>query len=253
MMIRLEGVWKTYRMGEQELHALRDVNHEIAANEHVAIMGPSGSGKSTLLNIIGCLDRPTRGEYSLEGRLVSSLDDDELAQLRLEKLGFIFQAFHLVPRLDALANVALPMIFAGLSVRERNERAARALESVGLSDWKAHRPAELSGGQKQRVAIARAIVMKPPILLADEPTGNLDSGSGKQILDLLCGLNRAGITLLTVTHDPNVARLADRVLVLRDGQIAKQVAGQNVSDLGALFAPDVEEDTSGVAPEATLT
>ncbi len=241
-MIHLEGIWKTYQMGEQTLHALKDVTHHIAAREHVAIMGPSGSGKSTLLNIIGCLDRPTRGRYTLDGQGVAELESDALAQLRLQKLGFIFQAFHLIPRFDALANVTLPMIFAGLPKREREERASQALESVGLSDWRNHRPAELSGGQKQRVAIARAIVMQPPVLLADEPTGNLDTDSGAQVLELLCGLNQTGITLLTVTHDPNVARLADRVIVLRDGEIAREVAGHEVADLRALFATDSESE-----------
>jgi putative ABC transport system ATP-binding protein len=235
-MIRLEGIWKTYTMGDQELHALRDVNLEIARGEHVALMGPSGSGKSTLLNVVGCLDRPTRGTYRFEDRPVADLEPDELARIRLHSIGFIFQSFHLIPRLDALANVMTPMIFAGMSPSERRERAQRALIAVGLEDWGTHRPGELSGGQKQRVAIARAVVMRPQLLLADEPTGNLDSQSGAQILELLSGLNREGITLITVTHDPNVARLADRVLVLRDGSILREVPGDEVSSLGEMFA-----------------
>jgi putative ABC transport system ATP-binding protein len=235
-MIFLEGIWKTYTMGDQQLHALQDVCEEIPAGEHVAIMGPSGSGKSTLLNIIGCLDRPSRGTYRLEDREVAELEDDDLAQVRLHKIGFVFQSFHLVPRLDALANVALPMTFGGIARAERTERARSALEAVGIAEWAHHRPGELSGGQKQRVAIARATVMHPGLLLADEPTGNLDSSSGAQVLELLQGLNHEGITLITVTHDPNVARLADRVIVLRDGAIVRRVPGREVRDLGSLFA-----------------
>jgi len=235
-MIRLEEIWKTYTMGNQTLHALHDISETIESGEHVAIMGPSGSGKSTLLNLLGCLDRPTSGSYLLDGRPVAQLSEDELAEVRLYNIGFIFQSFHLIPRLDALANVTVPMIFAGIDVREREARAKAVLESVGLSDWQSHRPAELSGGQKQRVAIARAIVMHPRILLADEPTGNLDSDSGKQILDLLEGLHEEGITLITVTHDPNVARRADRVLVLRDGIVLRRIAGSEVSNLDHLFA-----------------
>ena len=235
-MIRVEDLWRTYRMGDQELHALRAVNEQISDGEHVAIMGPSGSGKSTLLNIIGCLDSPTRGRYQLDDREVASLDPDELAAVRLHHIGFIFQSFHLVPRLDALANVELPMVFAGVSGSERRQRARAALESVGLERWAKHRPAELSGGQKQRVAIARATIMGPRLLLADEPTGNLDTSSGLQVLELLDDLNRRGMTLLVVTHDPNVARRAGRVLVLRDGEIVRRVAGAGVTDLASLFA-----------------
>ena len=235
-MIRLEGLWKTYEMGGQKLHALRDIDITIESGEHVAIMGPSGSGKSTLLNILGCLDQPSAGEYFLEGRAVAELEADDLADVRSRKIGFVFQAFHLIPRLDALANISIPMLFAGVAGPERQQRASRALASVGLADWSTHRPAELSGGQKQRIAIARAIVMKPSLLLADEPTGNLDSTSGKQILELLCGLNAEGITLITVTHDPNVARLASRVIVLSDGAISREVEGRDVSSLDSLFA-----------------
>jgi putative ABC transport system ATP-binding protein len=245
-MIRLEGLWKTYEMGNQKLHALRNLELEIASGEHVAIMGPSGSGKSTLLNILGCLDQPTAGEYFLEDRAVAMLSADDLADVRSRKIGFVFQAFHLIPRLDALANITIPMLFAGVSASERLERAGEALASVGLADWSAHRPAELSGGQKQRIAIARAIVMHPSLLLADEPTGNLDSSSGKQILELLCGLNADGITLITVTHDPNVARLADRVIVLGDGAILREVEGRSVSSLGDLFMQSDDADGNEV-------
>jgi len=235
-MIRVEDVWRTYTMGDEELHALRAVNEEIADGEHIAIMGPSGSGKSTLLNIIGCLDSPTRGRYQLDGREVASLDSDELAHIRLKRIGFIFQSFHLVPRLTALENVELPMVFAGIPPAERRERAEAAIDAVGLSPWASHRPSELSGGQKQRVAISRATIMEPGLLLADEPTGNLDTRSGAQVLNVLDQLNDEGKTLLVVTHDPNVARRADRVLVLRDGEIIRRVQGSNVTDLATLFA-----------------
>ncbi len=224
-------------MGAQKLHALRDVSTTIGHGEHLAIMGPSGSGKSTLLNIIGCLDQPTSGEYFLDDEDVAQLSDDDLAEVRLRKIGFVFQSFHLIPRLSALANVALPMVFAGIAAAEREARAREAIDSVGLSDWSDHRPAELSGGQKQRVAVARAVVMRPGLLLADEPTGNLDSASGRQVLDILCGLNEQGITLVTVTHDPNVARLAQRVMVLTDGAILREVEGRKVSSLDDLFTP----------------
>ena len=234
-MIRVEDLWRTYFMGGQELHALRAVNEEIADGEHVAIMGPSGSGKSTLLNVIGCLDSPTRGRYWLDGEDVADLSDEALAEIRLRRIGFIFQSFHLIPRLSARENVALPLVFAGVSPMERRARADRALETVGLADRAGHRPSELSGGQKQRVAIARATIMGPRLLLADEPTGNLDSRSGAQVLDVLSALHREGRTLLVVTHDPAVARRADRVIVLRDGEIAKRVAGTDVTDLNRLF------------------
>ncbi len=247
-MIRLGQIWKTYAMGDQTLHALRDLSEVIETGEHVAIMGPSGSGKSTLLNVLGCLDRPTSGTYELEGKPVAQLSEDDLAQVRLYNIGFIFQSFHLIPRLDALANVAVPMLFAGIGVRERESRAREALDSVGLAEWSGHRPAELSGGQKQRVAIARAIVMRPRLLLADEPTGNLDSESGQQILDLLGDLHAEGITLITVTHDPHVARRADRVLVLQDGQIARRMAGKDVPDFDQLFAQPSSESKIDAQP-----
>ncbi len=241
-MIRVEDLWRTYRMGDHELHALRAVNETIADGEHVAIMGPSGSGKSTLLNVIGCLDSPTRGRYWLDGEDVAGLSDEALAEIRLRRIGFIFQSFHLIPRLSARDNVALPLVFAGVPPAERRARADRALETVGLADRAGHRPNELSGGQKQRVAIARATILGPRLLLADEPTGNLDSRSGAQVLDVLGALHREGRTLLVVTHDPAVARRADRVIVLRDGEIAKRVAGSEVTDLNRLF------DFAGAAP-----
>jgi putative ABC transport system ATP-binding protein len=236
----LDDVWRTYVMGDEELHALRRVSIEIADGEHIAIMGPSGSGKSTLLNILGCLDNVSQGRYLLDGKDVGFLDEEQLSRTRLERIGFVFQAFHLVPRLNALANVELPLIFAGLPPTERRERAMKALIAVGLEPWAKHRPAELSGGQKQRVAIARATIMSPNILLADEPTGNLDSRSGKQVLDLLEDLNRGGVTMIVVTHDPNVARRADRVVVLRDGEIVRIVSGASVTDLATLFTDSGE-------------
>ena len=241
-MIRVEDLWRTYQMGDHELHALRAVNEEIEDGEHVAIMGPSGSGKSTLLNVLGCLDSPTRGKYTLAGQDVAGLAEDALAEIRLRHIGFIFQSFHLVPRLTALQNIELPLIFAGKSPAERKELAIAALISVGLLDRAEHKPSELSGGQKQRVAIARATIMEPGLVLADEPTGNLDTRSGAQVLDLLGDLHGDGHTLIVVTHDPNVARRADRVLVMRDGEIVNRVSSADVTDLGRLF----EEERVGV-------
>ena len=222
-------------MGEQTLHALKAVTETFSAGEHVSIIGPSGSGKSTLLNILGCLDKPTRGQYFFDGQAVEGLDSDELAQLRLNEIGFIFQSFHLVPRLDAIANIELPMTLAGITRAERRERAREVLESVGLGDWAGHRPAELSGGQKQRVAIARAISMQPRLLLADEPTGNLDTRSGAQVLDLLEELNRKGITLAVVTHDPEVARRAERILEMHDGEIVRRLSAAEISAANPMF------------------
>jgi len=234
-VIRVEDLWRSYEMGDQVVHALHGVTETIESGEHIAIMGPSGSGKSTLLNVLGCLDSPTRGVYYLEGDDVAGLPEDELAEIRLRRIGFIFQSFHLVPRLSALENIALPMIFAGIEPKERQRRALEALAAVGLADRATHKPSELSGGQKQRIAIARATIMGPGLLLADEPTGNLDSRSGAQVLDLLGDMQRAGRTLIVVTHDPGVARRADRVLIMRDGEVVKRVAGSQVTDLGQLF------------------
>jgi len=234
-MIRVEDLWRTYLMGDHELHALRNVSEEIADGEYVAIMGPSGSGKSTLLNIVGCLDSPSRGRYFLAGEDVADFDEDALAETRLRRIGFIFQSFHLVPRLNSLQNVELPMIFAGIPLGERRVRAESALAAVDLTDRIEHKPNELSGGEKQRVAIARATIMGPGLLLADEPTGNLDTRSGARVLDLLGDLHRQGRTLIVVTHDPAVARRADRVVVMRDGEIAKRVKGADIRDVASLF------------------
>ena len=218
-MIRLEGVWRTYRVGEGEVHALRDVSLEIARGEHVALIGPSGSGKSTMLHIVGCLDRPTKGRYLFEGREVGALSEEERSLLRRHRIGFVFQFFHLLPRLSALGNVELPMLFAGTPTDKRRERAADALEAVGLAQRATHRPDQLSGGERQRVAIARAVVMEPAVLLADEPTGNLDRASAREVMELLESMNRRGLTLVVVTHDPAIAERARRVVRLADGEI----------------------------------
>jgi putative ABC transport system ATP-binding protein len=236
-VIRLERISRTYRLGGQPVHALVDVTEQVRTGEHVAIMGPSGSGKSTLLNILGCLDRPDAGEYWLDDREVAKLSDEELTAVRRNLIGFVFQAFHLVPRLTAAENVELPMVFAGLPRAERRERTAAALSSVDLADRAGHRPDQLSGGERQRVALARSTVMGPRVLLADEPTGNLDTTSGRQILDLLDRMNEAGLTLVVVTHDPNVARRADRVIVLVDGHVARRLKGSEVMGTADLFAP----------------
>lgn len=218
-MIQLAGVERTYLVGGSPVRALRDVELTIEAGEYVSIMGPSGSGKSTLLHILGCLDRPTAGSYRFEGVETARVTENELSRLRRYKMGFVFQFFHLVPRLTATANVELPMVFAGIAPEERRERAKQALDLVGLTPRAGHRPDQLSGGEQQRVALARAVVMEPALLLADEPTGNLDSASGGEIIALVEGMNQRGLTLIVVTHDPNVAGRAKRCIRLRDGRI----------------------------------
>ena len=223
-MIELEGVWRTYPMGEGVVHALRDISLAIAPGEHVALIGPSGSGKSTLLHILGCLDRPTRGRYCFEGREVGALPDGERSLLRRNRIGFVFQFFHLLPRLTAQGNVELPMLFGGIPRDERKARAARALASVGLLPRADHRPDQLSGGERQRTAIARAVVMAPAVLLADEPTGNLDRASAQEVMGVLEAMNRQGLTLVVVTHDPLLAGRAKRVVHLADGILAESPA-----------------------------
>jgi putative ABC transport system ATP-binding protein len=221
-LIDARELWKTYTMGSEEIHALRGVDITVRQGEYLAIMGPSGSGKSTLMNLLGCLDTPTKGNYSLNGREVSSMNDDELAHVRNREIGFVFQTFNLLPRATALHNVELPLIYAGIPARERLQHAQRALDQVDLADRVKHRPNELSGGQRQRVAIARALVNKPSIVLADEPTGNLDSTTGGEILALFDKLHERGHTLIVVTHEAAVARNAEHVVRLMDGQVESQ-------------------------------
>jgi putative ABC transport system ATP-binding protein len=220
VVIRTESLSKVYEMGAEQVHALRGVDLEIHKGEYVAIMGPSGSGKSTLMNLIGCLDSPSSGRYWLAGRLVSELDDDELAYIRNKEIGFVFQTFNLLPRATALHNVELPLIYNGTPAEERIERAKKALERVDLIPRMSHKPNELSGGQRQRVAIARALVNNPSIVLADEPTGNLDSKTGEEIMNLFENLHEQGNTIILVTHEMDIAQHAHRVIFIRDGQIA---------------------------------
>jgi putative ABC transport system ATP-binding protein len=224
VVIKTEELAKVYEMGAEQVHALRGVNVEIRKGEYVAIMGPSGSGKSTLMNLIGCLDSPTSGKYWLAGRLVSDLDDDELAYIRNKEIGFVFQTFNLLPRATALHNVELPLIYNGTPAEERIEKARRALERVDLGDRMHHKPNELSGGQRQRVAIARALVNNPSIVLADEPTGNLDSKTGEEIMILFENLYRQGNTIILVTHENDIAKHAHRIIHIRDGKIASDEA-----------------------------
>jgi putative ABC transport system ATP-binding protein len=219
-LIRTQDLWKTYEMGATEVHALRGVTFEIRRNEYVAIMGPSGSGKSTLMNLIGCLDTPSKGQYWLNGKLVSEMDDDELAHIRNKEIGFVFQTFNLLARATALHNVELPLIYSGMPAKERVERAKKSLSLVELTERMNHRPNELSGGQRQRVAIARALVNNPSIILADEPTGNLDSQTGIEIMKLFDKLHSEGNTIILVTHERDIADYAHRTVSIKDGKIA---------------------------------
>ena len=219
-MISTEDLWKTYDMGSEQVHALRGINLRIQRNEYVAIMGPSGSGKSTLMNLIGCLDSPSKGQYWLNGQLVSELDDDELARIRNREIGFVFQTFNLLARATSLHNVELPLIYAGIASDQRTERAKEALTSVGMESRMSHKPNELSGGQRQRVAIARALVNKPAIILADEPTGNLDSQTGSEIMALFDRLHSEGNTIVLVTHEHDIAEYAHRIIHIKDGVVA---------------------------------
>ena len=217
--IELAGVERVFHLGDSEVHALRNLNLSIAAGEYVAVMGPSGSGKSTLLNLLGLLDRPNTGLYRLEGRDVTTLLPDEQARVRSERIGFVFQSFHLVPRLSAAENIALPMVLAGLAPAQRDARVKQALKDYGLDDRAKHRPDELSGGQRQRVAIARATIMRPAVILADEPTGNLDRATGEEVIRLLEALNAEGVTLIMVTHDAKLGARARRQLLMEDGAV----------------------------------
>ena len=222
-LIETRDLWKTYVMGSEEIHALRGISIDLDRGEYVAIMGPSGSGKSTLMNLIGCLDTPSKGTYLLNGKHVGDMNDNELARIRNEEIGFVFQTFNLLPRATALHNVELPLVYAGVSATDREARARGALERVELGDRMTHRPNELSGGQRQRVAIARALVNNPSILLADEPTGNLDSKTGAEIMSLFAKLHMAGNTIVLVTHEADVAAFAHRTIHIRDGQVEKDV------------------------------
>jgi putative ABC transport system ATP-binding protein len=256
-VIRLENVYKTYDLGEVQVHALRGVSLEIHAGEFVAVMGASGSGKSTLMNILGCLDKPTKGHYFLDGIDVSGMEKSDLAKIRNHKLGFVFQGFNLLSRTSALENVELPTIYAGISLEEREARAKESLERVGLADRAHHHPSQLSGGQQQRVAIARALVNRPAILLADEPTGNLDSRTSVEIMDILQRLNQeAGLTVALVTHEPDIAQYAKRVLEFRDGKIKKdhQVTNRLIATEVLPTLPAVgEDDDEPPTPETPQT
>jgi len=236
-LIETNDLWKTYTMGDEEIHALKGVSLSIERGEYVAIMGPSGSGKSTLMNLIGCLDTPSQGTYLLNGKEVSTMKDDELARIRNEEIGFVFQTFNLLPRATALHNVELPLVYAGMSKKARLEQAEGALKRVELSHRMGHRPNELSGGQRQRVAIARALVNNPSILLADEPTGNLDSKTGVEIMALFARLHAGGNTIIVVTHEPDIAAYAHRVISIRDGQVEKDYTQTPFQPQPAAAAP----------------
>jgi putative ABC transport system ATP-binding protein len=239
-VIQVANVTKVYQMGEMEVHALRGVSLQIEKGEFVTIMGPSGSGKSTLMNLLGCLDSPTEGNYTLNGQDVSRLSDTQLAHIRNREIGFVFQQFNLLPRTTALRQVELPLMYSGVPSRERRDRAKDALDAVGLGDRMGHKPDELSGGQQQRVAIARALVVQPSIIMADEPTGNLDTQSGNEVLCLFQQLNEQGITVIFVTHDPEIAAYSRRVIHIRDGLIEKDLP------LDSLFL-DCDSATNGIA------
>jgi putative ABC transport system ATP-binding protein len=241
MLISIKSLNKTYIMGAEKVEALKTVSLDIAKNEYVALMGPSGSGKSTLMNLLGCLDSPTRGEYWLNGTEVSTMDDGELAEVRNRQIGFVFQTFNLMPRLSALENVALPLVYAGVGREERLAKARRVLESVGLGDRVMHKPNELSGGQRQRVAVARALVNDPAIILADEPTGNLDSKTSYEIMGLFEQIHRAGNTVILVTHEHDIALHAHRVVRMRDGLIESDAPNDNVVSVSNTTAPSEAE------------
>ena len=227
-IISVKDLKKTYIMGSEKVHALQSISVDIHKNEYVALMGPSGSGKSTLMNLLGCLDSPTAGDYILNGTNVSTMDDAELAEVRNKEIGFVFQTFNLLPRLSSLDNVALPLVYAGFSKSDRSDKAADSLEAVGLGDRMDHKPNELSGGQRQRVAIARALVNNPAIILADEPTGNLDTKTSIEIMEIFERLHQAGNTIIVVTHEPDIAQHAHRIIRLRDGLVEKDERNENI-------------------------
>ncbi len=240
-IISVKSLVKTYYMGANVVNALQGVNLDIFKNEYVALMGPSGSGKSTLMNLIGCLDSPTSGEYILNGSNVSSMDDGELAAVRNKEIGFVFQTFNLLPRLSALENVALPLVYAGLSKSDRLEKASMVLKSVGLADRMDHKPNELSGGQRQRVAIARALVNNPSIILADEPTGNLDSKTSYEIIGLFEEIHALGNTIVLVTHEPDIALFAHRIVKMKDGKIESDMINPNILKVAQIAFAEQEE------------
>jgi putative ABC transport system ATP-binding protein len=232
MLIDIRNITKEYQMGQEKVHALSGVTLGVARGEYVAIMGPSGSGKSTLMNLIGCLDTPTSGSYVLNGREVARMSDDELAAIRNQEIGFVFQTFNLLPRTTAIHQVELPLVYSGLGRRDRRERAIKALEAVGLGDRMSHQPSEMSGGQRQRVAVARALINDPSILLADEPTGNLDSQTGNEIMGLFEDLNRRGNTIVLVTHEEDIAAHARRIVRLRDGTVREDTVNEKPALVG---------------------
>ncbi len=252
MIISMKKLGKTYKNGHIEVEALKNANIDIDKKEFVSIMGPSGSGKSTLMNIIGCLDRSTKGEYWLDGVNISSLNEKELAKIRNLKIGFVFQSFNLLPRITALQNVELPMIYAGIGSKERRKKAIAALERVGLADRMNHKPNEMSGGQKQRVAIARALVNSPAIILADEPTGNLDSTSGEEIMTVFQDLNREGVTIVLVTHEPDIAEHTKRVLKFRDGCLISDSIVEKPLDAREVLDRYRMEETAGNQQQSLL-
>jgi putative ABC transport system ATP-binding protein len=250
MLITVRELHRVYQVGSEQVHALNGVDFDVAPNEYLAVMGPSGSGKSTLMNIIGCLDTPTSGSYRLKDREIGKLTDDELAKIRNQEIGFVFQTFNLLPRADALHNVELPLVYAGLKHEERRRRAREALDLVGLKDRMKHRPNELSGGQRQRVAIARALVNKPSIILADEPTGNLDSATGEEIMAAFENIWKAGNTVILVTHEPDIAAHARRVVRMRDGRIASDERRSGDGDGAAFRASEPGARAADAAHEA---
>ena len=242
-VIELKDIMKTYHMGDSVVHALYHVNLKIEPGEFTSIMGPSGSGKSTMMNILGCLDRPTSGEYFLDGKEIAGYDDDELAHTRNAKIGFVFQNFNLLAKLTAQENVALPLVYAGVDEEERMERAKKALEAVGLGERLEHKPMEMSGGQRQRVAIARALIKNPAIIMADEPTGNLDTKSSYEIMDIFKKMNESGKTVVMVTHEPDIAEQTKRILVMRDGQLVSDERSGGKTDYAAIELQQMRDGT----------
>ncbi len=242
-VIELKDIMKTYHMGDSVVHALYHVNLKIEPGEFTSIMGPSGSGKSTMMNILGCLDRPTSGEYFLDGKEIAGYNDDELAHTRNAKIGFVFQNFNLLAKLTAQENVALPLVYAGVDEEERMERAKKALEAVGLGERLEHKPMEMSGGQRQRVAIARALINNPAIIMADEPTGNLDTKSSYEIMDIFKKMNESGKTVVMVTHEPDIAEQTKRILVMRDGQLVSDESSGGKTDYAAIELQQMRDGT----------